>query len=56
MQKMYDTKSKQRLELANQEKKTKTRVQEPKLPSSKKESKHPTPLASGQRMLGQGVL
>ena len=55
MQKVYDTKSKQRLELENQEK-TKTRVQEPKLPSSKKGSKHRTPLASGQRMLGRGVL
>ena len=44
-------KQKQRQEQENQEK-LKTIVQEPKLPSTKKESKHPTPLASGQRMLG----
>ena len=47
MQKVYDTKTKQRLELENQEK-PKTIVHEPKLPSSKKGNKHPTPLASGK--------
>ena len=51
MQKMYDTKTKQRLK-----QEPKTIVQEPKLPSSKKGNQHPTPLSSGQRMLGQGVL
>ena len=55
MQKVYDTETKQRLELENQEK-PKTIVQELKLPSSKKGSKHPIPLASGQRMLGRGIL
>jgi len=37
-------------------KKTKTSVQDPKLPSSKKGSKHPTSLTSGQRLLGRGFL
>ena len=55
MQKVYDTKTKQGLEQENQEQQ-KIIIQEPKLPSSKKGSKHPTALTSGQRMLGRGIL
>jgi len=50
---MYDTKSKQDYHTKTQRK---TSIQESKLPSSKKGSKHPTPPVSEQKWLGLGVL